>query len=462
MTHKYLILVIVLLCGLFLEIWKIGQHPAEEWDEARRGINALGMIYHDDYLQYHYLNEVDTFNTKPPLTVWLIALNFKIFGVSHFALRFHSIIAILLFFYFSIKLVLLYRDKIYAALFLGIIISVQGIIGFHVGRSGDTDSLLLFFLMAFVYYFLLYRDFGKQWSLYVAALFFGLAFYTKSVAAFIIIPGMLFYLLITGDRKSFFKKEFIISMVIALLFVFSWGVLSTFGNQEGSSDNSLWERIFSIDLYQRFTDRDFEAGYDPFYIIHVLDMNFNIWNYILYLGGIVGLYRVIKLKNQGLILENRLRLFSLSVVTSYIVILTLSMNKHQWYLAPALPFFAILTVEFIYFLKERVHLVLTISFFLIGILVLIRFREFNNPDRTSIEFFDQHREIIEKAECLLIDRQVPQDLVFECVKWNYGAAKLTDTMDESGRDQLYFGPALPDGNLIKAGEIEGYYLWYHP
>ncbi|MGC9343949.1 MAG: ArnT family glycosyltransferase [Bacteroidales bacterium] len=458
----YLLLLLVILAGFVLQSWKINQQPIEEWDEARRGINALGMLSRGDYLNYYFLDEMDTFNSKPPLTVWLIALNFKIFGVTNFALRFHSILAIYLFLLFFARIVLLYRDEYYAALVIGILISVQGIIGFHVGRTGDTDSLLLLFLTAFIYFFLKYWDFSKKWALYIAAIFFGLAFYTKSVAAFIPVPGVLAYILITRGTKKLFNKELIISVLIAFSIILSWAFLSAKGVDDNRTHLTLWERIFSVDLYRRFTDREFEAGYDPFYIFHVLDMNFNIWNYILYLGGIIGLYRIIKRKTRESLRKNRLILFSLSIICSYVVILTVSMNKHQWYLAPALPFFAVLIVEFIYFLKEKTWMVVPASFVLSVILIAFRFYEFNNPDRSVPEFFEQHHEVIEKAEVIYIDSKVSQDIVFECIKWNYKSATLTNEIQDLQYTQLYLGPSYSSQSGIIKEEIQGYYFCYNP
>ncbi|MFW5820452.1 MAG: ArnT family glycosyltransferase [Bacteroidota bacterium] len=107
MNNQSLAVILLILAGMLLETWKIGKQPAERWDEARRGINAVSMMENKDYFHYYYLDRPDTFNTKPPLTVWLIILSFKSFGISNFALRFHSIVAIFFFLLFISKLILL-------------------------------------------------------------------------------------------------------------------------------------------------------------------------------------------------------------------------------------------------------------------------------------------------------------------------------------------------------------------
>ena len=56
--------------------------PVHEWDESRNGINAIEMLGNGDWLNLHYAGKVDTWNAKPPLLIWCIALSFKIFGIN--------------------------------------------------------------------------------------------------------------------------------------------------------------------------------------------------------------------------------------------------------------------------------------------------------------------------------------------------------------------------------------------
>ncbi|MBE0655483.1 MAG: glycosyltransferase family 39 protein [Bacteroidales bacterium] len=439
MNHIRYILILKLIAAIFLELWRIGQAPVEEWDEARRGINAMGMVAHSDFFSYHFVDQADLFNTKPPLTVWLIALNFKIFGVTAFALRFHSVIAIFFFLIYMVKIILLYRDELFAVIFMGILISVKGIIGFHVGRTGDTDSLLLLFLTGFVYYFLKYWDFDNRRSVYFSAIFFGLAFFTKGVASFIILPSVLAYMLIT-KRKRFFNADLIFSVLIVLTFMISWGLINQLGNHPAGHGSDLWYRSFSNDLFRRLTDRSFEAGYDPFHIIHVLDMNLNIWNYLLYIGGIIGLYRLILLKKTGELLKDNLLLISLLIGAGYFIILTISINKHRWYLAPALPFIIILIAEFILFIRKRYSKILVFVFIGIALLTLKRFIELNDQNTSARDFFAKFETSISGAEKLYVNESVSQDLIFDLIKYNYKNAVLVKEFPPDDSNFLYFGP----------------------
>lgn len=455
-AQNYIIL-LLLLTGTLLEVWKIGQQPVEQWDEARRGINAVSMMKSGDYFNYHFLDKPDTFNTKPPLTVWLIILNFELFGVSDFALRFHSMLATVFFFFFISRLILLYKDRMFLILFLCIIITVNGIIGFHVGRTGDTDSLLVLFLTGFLYYFLRYWDFGRSNAIIWAAIFLGLAFYAKSVAIFLMLPAVFGYMLMYPDKHKILNKKFFLAAGIFLIMIGGLGFLPAILNSSVNDSSSLFRNIFSVDLFRRFADNSFEAGYDPFYIFHVLDMNFSVWNYILYSGGIYGIYRLIKSDKPGQLKENKLFLLSLLISLSYAILLTASMNKHRWYIAPAIPFFAIMTVQFLIQFKEKPWF--KIAFFLLaGILTGLKFHNYNNPDTHVHNFYKEHKIDISRAEKVYVHRAVPQHLIWELVKYNYKNARISEGLPSDAQSYVYFGPLIKKENSKVTDSLQNHRL----
>jgi 4-amino-4-deoxy-L-arabinose transferase-like glycosyltransferase len=184
---------LVILIATFFSFWKLGTGDLHEWDESEYGVNAYEMLHNRDYVNYYYAGKMDTWNAKPPLLIWMIVLCYKIFGYNAFALRFTSAVATIIFFIFSYKLIRLYKGDKTAFIACMILLSCKAIIGIHVGRTGDTDALLICFLTIGVYYFLLYHDFNKQNKIFLSAIFFGLAFYSKGTAAFIQILAGSFY-----------------------------------------------------------------------------------------------------------------------------------------------------------------------------------------------------------------------------------------------------------------------------
>lgn len=187
-----------------------------EWDEARNGVNAYEMLHNHDWVNYYYAGHIDNWNAKPPLLIWLVVLCYKLFGVGEFALRFPSTVATLFFFYYFYRMVRLFegdRTAFYTCL---ILLSCKAVIGQHVGLSGDFDALLLLFLTMSTYYLLLFLEFEHTWALNVAALFLGLAFYTKGIAAFVYVPGIAMYI---GLRKKY--NVFSLKSLAPAVFIFS-------------------------------------------------------------------------------------------------------------------------------------------------------------------------------------------------------------------------------------------------
>ena len=67
-----------------------------DYDESRHGINAYEMIRNQDYVVSTYQGEPDYWNLKPPLSFWLIAVGYRMFGYNALGLRFFSALASLL------------------------------------------------------------------------------------------------------------------------------------------------------------------------------------------------------------------------------------------------------------------------------------------------------------------------------------------------------------------------------
>ncbi|MEO8150381.1 MAG: glycosyltransferase family 39 protein [Bacteroidia bacterium] len=204
--EKLIVLTVILLSG-FLSFYKLGLQDVYEWDESRNGVNAFEMLHNNDYVNLYFAGQLDTWNNKPPLLIYCIIISYKIFGLNQFALRFPSALATILFFYCCYKLFSLYTKNSTAFLGCIILMSCKGIIGFHAGRTGDFDALLLLFLTASLYFFLKYHDFNYKKGIYLFSIFMGLAFLTKGVAAFLILPGLFIYVMMRRKLKEllFFK-----------------------------------------------------------------------------------------------------------------------------------------------------------------------------------------------------------------------------------------------------------------
>lgn len=179
---------------LFPVWWNRGMVPANIWDEARLGMNAIEMMHPKHWLMTTYLGEPDLWNTKPPLLIWLQAASLSLFGINEWALRFPSALAatgILALLVFWTKRLGQWRAGVFAAI---VLISSPGFIHTHVVRSGDYDTLLtgLLTLQLLFFYQAINAEKTSFRNLYWVA--FGLALaaaiMTKSIAGCFFLPGM--------------------------------------------------------------------------------------------------------------------------------------------------------------------------------------------------------------------------------------------------------------------------------
>ncbi|MGK0366506.1 MAG: 4-amino-4-deoxy-L-arabinose transferase-like glycosyltransferase [Saprospiraceae bacterium] len=217
-VHKVKLLFILIFVVLISAFWKLGTHEVMRYDEARNGVNALEMLQNGDYINLHYAGKADTWNAKPPLFIWMQALSFKVFGKNTFALRFPAAFASLFIFFFLFKTIILYRKEYIAFAVCFILLTIQGIYGAHVARTGDFDALLTVFTTSGIYFFLKHIDFGEKRALYWSVISFGLAFMTKGPAFGILLPALLLYLIYRKQLLNILKSKILYKAIALLLF----------------------------------------------------------------------------------------------------------------------------------------------------------------------------------------------------------------------------------------------------
>ncbi len=414
--RKYLFPLMVLF-ALFMSFWKLGGEPLHQWDESRNGVNAIEMIQNHDYFNLYYGGQPDTWNAKPPLMIWMIVGSYKVFGTNEFALRFPSALAIFLSFIVLFAIIRLYGSEWLALSTCMILMTVNGLIGSHVGRTGDFDGLFILFLLITIYFALRYIDFKNANAIIISAIFLGMAFYTKGLASLIILPGLVLYLILT---KKFIKilrdYRFWIAAVIFISFVLSWFLLvSLYGLKfEGSVYGSVnsFETMWKYDVLQRLTE-GFANGHVRNYafFFNYLDARFNLWNYVFYLVLAGAFFKLIRkdwnLQIEGKSLLFRLALFSCCLWATIGIFLTFSVETHNWYLAPALPFIAITTAlgisYFVRYYRFAGLLLICLLLFTFSRKVIT----LSSPGHYPAMLSNNERNIqsSQKVVCLNIDRQ---------------------------------------------------------
>ncbi len=212
---KYLLIVIIF--SFFSFLFFENRVPFTETSDARYAEIAYETLKYGHWL-------IPTQNkiihiTKPPLTYWLTALGYKIFGVNELGGRFFSgvcgILSALLVFFISLKL---FKNE-EVSLLSGIIFSTTPLI-MGASRIVTTDIFLLTSMLFSIYYFLDFLETGNNKKLYLFWLWLGISGFIKGPLGYLqVIPIAIIYLLSTGEKdkiKSLFKPlPLILSLIIA-------------------------------------------------------------------------------------------------------------------------------------------------------------------------------------------------------------------------------------------------------
>lgn len=253
----FIILATVMCFALFA---KLGSVEINFTDEATHGINAYEMIQNNNFWINTLRYEVDYYNTKPPLMLWLIILGYKIFGYTPLGLRFFSAMSGLVIYLLSFCWIYKVRGKIQSILFSAFLPACTILFKFHMFRSGDMDSVYtLFFLIGMI---VLYKSKNDIRYLLLYGVASGLAFMVKSSHFITIITiGLLFipYILKKNGVKNT-VLYYILSYIIGIFVVLPWVVVrykfdgtaffsdilfdETLGRVQGNSVASI-EKYFS-------------------------------------------------------------------------------------------------------------------------------------------------------------------------------------------------------------------------
>jgi len=321
------------------------------------------MFSNGNYLVTHYEGNPEMWNTKPPLLIWLQVLFFTLIGPSELALRLPSAFAALgvciTLYLFSIKYL---KSTIFAFLACLILVTSAGYTQFHVTRTGDYDSLLILFMLCYALAFFAYTESRNKNYLFYLFLFLTLAVLTKSIQGLLFIPALFTYAVVFRKVHLFINKNIIIPALLFVFLVASYYLLREQYNEgylQAVWENELGGRYFE-------TNENHEQEF-LFYFKLLYKYHFNYW-FGLFLLGSACLLLPIKeeLRKVGF--------FSLIVIFTYWLVISLSKTKLEWYESPMFPFLSILAAVPIYlghmillqFLRQKV-----IAFLVIGSMLFL-------------------------------------------------------------------------------------------
>lgn len=338
----------VILLGLILRLFCAADPYLHFWDERYHFLVAKNLMQHpftptlypQALLEFNYKNwtQNHVWLHKPPMTLWLIASSFKIFGVSVFAGRLPSIILSTATIFFIYKIALMVLGEKWLALSTAFFQAVNGlIIELSAGRvpTDHVDTTFFFFMTAGLYCVLAFdKQKNKNLFLVLTGAVFGFALLIKWLIALCLLPA--FLLLYVKKYGVFYSlRAILIISVIGFSMALPWHFY-TFHN---FPKEALWESKFNL---MHFT-HDIEEHAAPWWFF--LDKARINWNELIYPAWIYFAYLVYKNpKNLAY------QLIAVWIILPYLVF-SVALSKMQGYVlftAPAQFMILSLFLSFLY------------------------------------------------------------------------------------------------------------------
>ena len=368
---------VLLLIPLF---YGLGDHVIYIWDEAIYANNTIGMLESGDLIMLYKDGQINHYNSKPPLVIWLQSLSCLILGVNEFAIRLPSALAavgvLLIIIWFSRRT---FRRVDIGILACFILIMSQGYVRPHVTRSGDLDSVMIFFTTAYILYFLdclLNRQSAVHWrNIWTMAFLVVCAFYTKSIAGVLPIAGLGILSVATKNGRLLYRQpQLYIAVAVGLGICAGYYVLK----------NAMWDGFAEHALgsdFTRFSGARLGWHEQPFfYYLNNFVARERFYPYIFVLP--IALFWVLVQKRTDKLTQAAGYLLVVSL--AFLLILSFSRVKLNYYAAPVLPLLSlIVSVTLINgYQKLRHHKVLS-TIYSIGIVCVLAWNyyellKFNN------------------------------------------------------------------------------------
>ncbi len=339
---KIYLFVFITIASYFPLFLHLDSMPMMIWDEVRLAVSAYEMNQSGNIWVVTYLNMPDLWSVKPPLNIWAIALSFKVFGYNELALRLPSALSglftVWLVFFFCLRQ---FKNEFIAVFSVLVLVTSKGYIDFHVTRTGDYDAMLIFFETAFLLLFLTYvlekNNKTKKIFLYLSALSFALAIFTKGIAGLFFLPAIFIFLVGQKELKNVLTdKHFYYAFILCLT-----PLLIYFPYREHLA-KGYYEAIWKMELFGRYTDGDgdnsrltmtFLEKFD-YYVGRMYESEYLPWFYLVPFGMIA----------TQLLNKNAKKIALLLFINAFVflTIITFSNSKKEWYESPIYPCLAII------------------------------------------------------------------------------------------------------------------------
>ncbi|HIQ31220.1 MAG TPA: glycosyltransferase family 39 protein [Aquifex aeolicus] len=307
----------------FLYFYNLGINQVWQPNEAFYADASKNMLKSGDFLTPVYNGELRL--NKPPLTYWLTALSFSLFGVSELTLRLFQALAGLGTGLITYMIAKKLSDNDTAQLsFLILTLSFQFIAN---ARYTSPEVLLTFFITLSLYLWVLSYERKDSFLFFLALTSSALGVLTKGPVGFLIPAGVVFTYLLFRDRRELLKVKYYLGTLYVMVISGWW-----FAYQYLVNGGEFVEVFLKENVKRIYAMRE-----DPIYS-YVLDIN---WSFLPYsFLFFIALFWAIRRRRTELY-------FPLAWFSLVFVVFSLVKMKLPLYIMPAFPAMAIITARFL-------------------------------------------------------------------------------------------------------------------
>lgn len=339
------IMILLAILAYFPIFGHLGNSPIRLWDEARVATSSLEMLENGNWLVPHFEGKPDMWNTKPPFLLWLQAFSVNLFGANEVSIRLPSAFAAL--FCCALIFALLYRfvRNIWWGFFsVLVLLTSQGYVELHGIRSGDYDSMLVFWVALYSFSYLMYCKTSQAKFILLTFLAISFACLTKGIAGLFATPGLFVYALMSRRLVSTLRDKYTylgLGTFVAL-------TLGYYLLREQYNPGYL-HAVWINEVGGRFgTVLEEHKGTFGFYWDDLWNVSFWWWILLLPAGIFAGWWA----KDEKT--SDMVKFCAIQTISIFLVI-SMAQTKISWYSLPMFPFMCVLAGYSVYFVFKMLN-----------------------------------------------------------------------------------------------------------
>lgn len=331
--HYVLLAICVLALAAFNLGFRLNREVVTTWDESLYVTSAAEMIKDGNWLVTTFHGDVDYYNTKPPLNVWMIAAAFKTLGISLWSMRLPSFLAA----FATIAAVQWWCRRCFTAitaLAATVVLSTTfGFLYVHSARSGNPDAWLTLDIVLTV--ITLWTARRSPWRLVWLGPLAAIAFMLKGTA--VLLPVLIVGCVLAirrVDRRG--AAALLAAVGLFLVPTGAWAVARWRFDRW-----RFFDGLFNYDFVERVSQPLEGHNSNPLYYLNILQKDHYDW-----LITAVILLLVLALSRRDrqpvrLPFDRDMRVLLGVWAGATLLVPTLMATRLPWYLNPFYPLFAI-------------------------------------------------------------------------------------------------------------------------